>query len=62
MAKWYGITKWHPEDVLCAAEFAGIDMTLEQAADWWKEHEMDFRVRMIEAGNDILFNMLSEEA
>ncbi|NMB69755.1 hypothetical protein GYA27_00935 [candidate division WWE3 bacterium] len=55
--EWYGIVRWHPEDVIAAAASNGVEMTFEQAVAWWEKNEQAFVDRMTEAGNDILSYM-----
>lgn len=58
MAKeWYGIVRWHPDDVIEAAKNNGVEMTFEQAVAWWERNEEDFKARMTEMGNEVLSYM-----
>lgn len=54
---WYGIVRWHPEDVIAAAASNGVKLTSEQAVAWWEKNERSFIDRMTEEGNEILSYM-----
>lgn len=54
---WYGIVRWHPKDVIAAAESNGVKMNMGQAIDWWEKNEQAFINRMTEEGNEILSYM-----
>ena len=55
---WHAVTRWRADDVIGIAKSAGIEMTDEQAEDWWREHERGFRQMMVQAGNEILETMI----
>lgn len=55
---WHAVTRWCADDVIGIAKSAGIEMTDEQAEDWWREHERGFRQMMVQAGNEILETMI----
>lgn len=59
MRKWYGIVRWTPEDVITAAEECGIEMTIEEAENWWVKNEQYFKNSMVELGNEVLADMMS---
>ena len=55
---WHAVTRWCADDVIGIAKSAGIEMTDEQAEDWWREHEREFRQMVVRAGNEILETMI----
>lgn len=57
--RWYGITRWAIEDVQAQAAEQGIQMSDEEAAAWWAEHESAFKNLMVAHGNEVLSDMLS---
>ena len=57
MKEWYGIVRWHPDDVIAAAAASGVSLTTEQAVAWWEKNEEYFKARMTELGNEVLTYM-----
>lgn len=57
MDTWYGVVRWSTEDVIAAAAENGVKMTEEQAIEWWKKNEQEFKSRMVELGNETLSDM-----
>ena len=57
MDTWYGVVRWTTEDVISAAAENGVEMTEEQAAEWWKKNEQSYKNRMVELGNETLADM-----
>ena len=55
---WHGETRWCADDLIGIAKSAGIEMDDEQAEDWWREHEKEFRNAMVQYGNEILESMI----
>lgn len=55
--EWYGIVRWHADDVIVAAASNDVEMTREQAIEWWQKNEENFKNRMVELGNEILSYM-----
>ncbi len=53
---WYAITRWCSDDVIEAAKANGIEMTPQQAEQWWQKNEKWFKDTLTEYGNEILFN------
>lgn len=54
----HAVTQWYADDVIKVAKSAGIEMTDEQAEDWWRENERAFRQMMVQAGNEMLETMI----
>lgn len=54
----HGDVSWDSDDLIKLAKSAGVEMTDEQAEDWWREHEAQFRKTMLQYGNQLLASML----
>ena len=53
---WFAETRWCIDDVIDAVKKKGIEMTPQQAEQWWKKNEKWFKDTLTEYGNEILFN------
>lgn len=54
----HAVTQWYADDIIGIAKSAGLEMTDEQAEDWWREHEREFRQMLVQAGNEMLETMI----
>lgn len=53
---WFAETRWCTDDIIDIAKDNGIEMTPQQAEQWWKKNEKWFKDTLTEYGNEILFN------
>lgn len=53
---WFAETRWCTDDIIGIAKDNGIEMTPQQAEQWWKKNENWFKNALVEYGNEILFN------
>jgi hypothetical protein len=58
---WYAVVRWSVEDVICAAQKQGVELTEEQARRWWQRNERAFREMLVEDGNERLSYMSFDE-
>lgn len=51
---WFAETRWCIDDIIGIAKDNGIEMTPQQAEQWWKKNEKSFRESLIAFGNQML--------
>ena len=54
-------TRWCIDDIIGIAKDNGIEMTPQQAEQWWKKNENWFRNALVEYGNEVLENVNFDE-
>ena len=54
-------TRWCIDDIIGIAKDNGIEMTQQQAEQWWKKNENWFRNALVEYGNEVLENVNFDE-
>lgn len=59
---WFAPTCWCTDDIIGVAKDNGIEMTPQQAEQWWKKNENWFRNVLVEYGNEVLANADFSEA
>ena len=59
---WFAETRWCTDDIIGVAKDNGIEMTPQQAEQWWKKNENWFRNVLVEYGNEVLANADFSEA
>lgn len=52
-------TSWSIDDVLDAAEEAGVEMAEDEAYKWIEENELTIRDEIIRLGYEVIINRLS---
>lgn len=57
MREWFGIVRWHCDDVIEAARNNGAEMTEEQARQWWEDNESSFENMITQYGDEVLSEM-----
>lgn len=58
---WFAETRWCTDDIIGIAKDNGIEMTPQQAEQWWKKNENWFRNALVEYGNEVLENVNFDE-
>lgn len=51
---WSAETRWCTDDIIGIAKDNGIEMTPQQAEQWWKKNENWFKNALVEYGNEVL--------
>ena len=51
---WFAETRWCTDDIIGIAKDNGIEMTQQQAEQWWKKNENWFKNVLVEYGNEVL--------
>lgn len=51
---WFAETRWCTDDIIGIAKDNGIEMTPQQAEQWWKKNENWFKNALVEYGNEVL--------
>lgn len=51
---WFAETRWSTDDIIGIAKDNGIEMTPQQAEQWWKKNENWFKNALVEYGNEVL--------
>lgn len=51
---WFAETRWCIDDIIGIAKDNGIEMTPQQAEQWWKKNENWFKNALVEYGNEVL--------
>lgn len=51
---WFAETRWCTDDIIGIAKDNGIEMTPQQAKQWWKKNENWFKNALVEYGNEVL--------
>ena len=51
---WFAETRWCIDDVIGIVKDNGIEMTPQQAEQWWKKNENWFKNALVEYGNEVL--------
>ena len=51
---WFAETRWCTDDIIGIAKDNGVEMTPQQAEQWWKKNENWFRNALVEYGNEVL--------
>lgn len=51
---WFAETRWCTDDIIGIAKGNGIEMTPQQAEQWWKNNENWFKNALVEYGNEVL--------
>lgn len=51
---WFAETRWCTDDIIGIAKGNGIEMTPQQAEQWWKKNENWFKNALVEYGNEVL--------
>lgn len=54
--RWFAETRWCTDDIIGIAKDNGIEMTPQQAEQWWKKNENWFKNALVEYGNEVLAN------
>lgn len=53
---WFAPTCWCTDDIIGIAKDNEVEMTPQQAEQWWKKNENWFRNALVEYGNEVLAN------
>lgn len=54
---YYADVRWMTDDVIAASEAGGVDLTEEEADEWWRKNESWFSNRLVELGNEMLYDI-----